>query len=279
MKRTVFVLLSALCMIDAVRAENGGPLKYRFHQAVPQPALFDSVAPLKAVFSFSNTIASSYLRRGMVFNEGLMLQPAVGVAYGNWELGTWSNVVAVETGENKFVPEIDFSLSYNHEGDKYGVKPRANFYLYPANWEHISTLELGVEAYCELDNVGFCVNPNLDIADNYGGLYIDYGIYKEGRLNERLSYEARMLLGWGNKRFCDYYGGEPGRIETNANPKRLPGNESLKSMQLQLSGEYTLNDHFSVKPQLTTFRNFMMGYAFDKRLLRANAAVTCAYTF
>ena len=279
MKKLVFVAFCVLGLSNA-RAENGRPLKNRFHQPVPQPSLFDSVAPLKPVFSFSNTLATSYLWRGMVFNEGLMFQPAVDVTYGKWTLGTWSNVVAVETNGNRFVPEMQFSLCYEHDGENYGVTPQANFYFYPQNWEHISTLELGFDAFYELDNLGFCISPNLDVADNYGGLYVDYGIYKTGWWNERLSYKASMLLGWGNKRFCDYYNeAEPVLIETNANPKRLPEHESLKSMQVQLSADYCVSDRFSVQPQLVMFRNFMMGYAFDSRVLRTNAAVTCAYSF
>lgn len=213
-----------------------------------------------------------------MFNEGLMLQPSATVSYGAFELTGWSNVAAVETGDNAFVPEIDFAASYTYDSKNYGLKPQANFYFYPANWEHISTLELGVEAYYEIESLGFYVNPNLDVADNYGGIYVDYGIYKSGNVNEKFSYDARMLLGWGNKRFCDRYGAEPGAIETNANPKQLL-RQDFKSMRLQMTANYRVTDRFSVQPQVTAFRSFMLGYAFDERLVRANASVTCSYAF
>ncbi len=186
-----------LCAFTSVNAESGKPLKNRFLQAIQQPVSFDSVPRLKPEFTFSNTFANNYTWRSMTFNEGLMLQPALQVAYGNWELGAWSNIVAVETHGNAFIPELDFSLGYAFEGKAYGVKPQANLFFYPSNWEHIATLEIGAEAYYEMENIGFYINPNLDIADNYGGVYIDYGIYKSGDINPKLSYEARMLLGWG----------------------------------------------------------------------------------
>lgn len=278
MKKFVLLSLSMICIAAYALAENGIPLK-RKYLPVPQTVeAIDSLPSLRPEFSFSNTFASSYLWRGLVFNEGLMLQPSASVGYGAFELNAWSNIAAVETHGNEFVPELDFAASYTYEAKNYGLKPQANFYFYPANWEHISTLELGVEAYYEVENLGFYVNPNVDVADNYGGVYVDYGIYKSGDLNEHVSYDARMLLGWGNKKFCEHYANEPLTIETNVNPKQLM-RQDLKSMRLQLTADYKVNERFSIQPQLVTFRNFMLGYAFDKRLIRANASVTCSYAF
>lgn len=278
MKTLILLSLSMICTALLTHAENGKPLKRQYFLLAETEQTTDTLPKIKPEFSFSNTFTNSYMWRGLVFNEGLMLQPSASVSYGKFELNTWSNVVAVETKGNAFVPELDFAAGYTYEAKNFGVKPQANFYFYPANWEHISTLELGVEAYYEIDNLGFYVNPNVDVADNYGGVYVDYGIYKSGDVNERLSYDARMLLGWGNKRFSEHYNPAPSAIETNVNPKRLLPQE-FKSMRMQVTADYAVNNRFSIQPQLVAFRNFMMGYAFDARLVRLNTSVTCSYAF
>ena len=278
MKLYTFIITVLIISAVQTQAENGKPFKQQHLSVLQSAKAIDSLPRLKPTFSFSNTFSNSYMWRGLVFNEGLMLQPSATVGYGHFELNGWSNVAAIETGGHEFVPEIDFNLGYTYEAKNYGVKPQANFYFYPANWQHISTLELGVEAFYEIENLGFYINPNVDVADNYGGVYVDYGIYKSGDLSKRVSYDARMLLGWGNKRFCEHYQTKPESIETNVDPKRLL-TQDLKSMRLQLTADYQVSERFSIQPQLVAFRNFMLGYAFDKHLVRANASVTCSYAF
>src|SRR5688500_3267265 len=128
MKTAFFLLVSMFWTVLSVQGESGKPIKKHlrhFHQAVDP---FDSLQRVAPTFEFSNTFDTMYMWRGLVFNEGLMLQPNVSVAYRNWEVSGWSNVVAVETAGHVFVPELQFSAAYVYETDRYGVKPQANFF-------------------------------------------------------------------------------------------------------------------------------------------------------
>jgi len=264
-------------MVANAFAENGKPTKNTLLPVPAQATVADSLPKQKPQLSLSNAFTNSYYWRGITFNEGLMLQPSATVTYKNWFGTAWSNVVAFETGTAAFVPEFDFTVGYTYECNNLTVSPQANVFFYPSNSTHVATVELGAEMSYETQNVGFYLNPNVDAGDNKGGVYIDYGLFKSGDIDQRWSYDARFLLGWGNKTFRSYYEPVP-VVETNANPMLLKP-ESMKSMRLQGTAVYRAGERLSLRPQLIVFRNFMTEYTLQHDNFRLNGSLTCAYAF
>lgn len=279
MKKLLIVSFAICCAAFQAHAENGKPIKKIILPVPESVEIIDSLPAPKPEFSVSNSFTNGYQWRGLTFNEGLMIQPSVSVSYGNWFANTWSNIVAFEAAGNAIVPEVDFTAGYVIERDNFTATPQANIFFFPSNCSDVATMELGAEMTYDLENVGFYLNPNFDIGYNDGGIYVDYGIYKAGRLNERWSYDTRFLLGWGNKLFCNFYAPAP-VVETTTKPFPLK-EETFKTMRIQASAEYNASDRLVFQPQLTAYRNFMTSYSVQQpsEIVRLNAAVTCSYAF
>lgn len=281
MKKTLLASLTTLCWFCFVRAESGKPLKTTYlptpDAVVAADSKTDSLPSPKLGVSASNAFASSYYWRGLTFNEGLMLQPSATVTYGRWFATGWSNVVAMETKGNAFVPEVDLTAGFTVDKDKFTATPQANLFFYPSNARDVATLELGAEMFYDLQNIGLYLNPNFDIGANDGGVYVDYGIYKRGSINDKWSYDTRFILGWGNKIFCNYY--NPVEVvETIAKPDQLKP-QTMKTMRLQFATSYQATNRWSVQPQLIAFRNFMTEYTSTHDVVKLNGSLTCSYAF
>ena len=141
-------------------------------------------------------VNSAYIWRGQTFNDGVVVQPSVDVAAGNFGFNVWGNLDAddyddqVDSGE---FSEIDLTLTYAIESGPVGLTAGYIEYLFPttemgggegtrelfldASMEPADGLSLGITAYYDVDEVEeYYLNPYIGYSIALeDGLGIDLG--------------------------------------------------------------------------------------------------------
>ena len=154
-------------------------------------SIFMVMAVLNAgsVFAADVTTAidvnSAYVWRGITFNDGMVVQPSVDVAAGNFGLNVWGNLDAddyddsLDSGE---FSEIDLTLTYGIDAGPVGLTAGYIEYLFPttdvgggpgtreifldACVEPADGLSAGITAYYDID----------EVEDYYLNVYMGYGL-------------------------------------------------------------------------------------------------------
>jgi hypothetical protein len=85
------------------------------------------------------------------------------------------------------------------------LSPQLTSFFFPSNHKNIFTVLLSSSLQYDLDPVGIMINPMVDLCGNAGAVHIEYGFYKKSRINHNLNIDSRLLMGWGNASFTDYF--------------------------------------------------------------------------
>ncbi len=149
-------------------------------------------------------VYSSYIWRGLEVNAKGVFQPEAWVSLYGFEAGIWGNLELTDTLENKGkFTEVDYSISYTRDFDLLSASLVYLYYDYP-NTDEEKTQEIGVvlEAGEEL-LAGIEVFWDFDQAE---------GFYAKAALGYALEAGYLLLtpsagLGWGSKKYNDYYFG------------------------------------------------------------------------
>ena len=146
-------------------------------------------------------VNSAYVWRGITFNDGVVVQPSVDVAAGNFGLNVWGNLDAddyddsLDSGE---FSEIDLTLTYGIEAGPVGLTAGYIEYLFPtteaggglgtrevfldASLSPADGISTGITAYYDFD----------EVEDYYLNVYMGYGL----TLDSGLSIDAAASAGY-----------------------------------------------------------------------------------
>lgn len=163
----------------------------------------------KAVsYGFEADLNSSYIWRGIRFNEGFLVQPLAWVsAYGLTFTG-WANVVAsdkdplVETG----LDEIDLILEYGITLRTLEIVPSFTYYHYPED-QSFNSGELAIKAVLPMGPVSLATDQIVDVMEYKGAYFGDAGIEYEREINSELSFSAYSYVAWASSKFNENYVG------------------------------------------------------------------------
>lgn len=233
--------------------------------------------PLKWQYSAEQSLSNSYVWKGIEFYSGVVVKPSFIARYGNFSVQTWSNMPLMLNANNTYNPDINLFVTYQKViKPGFSVTPQLTSFFFPSNYKNIFTTLASTAVKYELEPVGIMINPTVDVCGNLGALHIEYGFFKEARINHNLYVDSKLLLGWGNAMFTDYFVPQPEKPEylkmtRNSTPT------SLRNARLELSADYSVSDRVSLKPQFTFFSNFMRAYTNQRSNVLANGALTLAY--
>ena len=175
-------------------------------------------------------VNSAYVWRGQTFNDGLVVQPSVDVAAGNFGLNVWGNLDVddyddtLDSGE---FSEIDLTLTYAIAAGPVGLTAGYIEYLFPtaeggafrevfldASIEPVDGFSTGITGYYEFD----------EVEDYYLNAYLGYGM----ELDSGLSVDCGASVGYTGEDYS--VGGESG----------------FQEYTLSLGLGYPINDMISV---------------------------------
>ncbi len=184
---------------------------------------------LMAVFFFSAVLAgaspalaadvttavdlnSAYVWRGITFNDGLVAQPSVDVAAGNFGFNVWGNIdlddydESLDKGE---LSEVDLTLTYGFDAGPIGITAGYIEYLFPcaASGGGEATSEIFLDASLEpADGISIGITGYYDIdevVDYYLNAYVGYGI----SFDSGLDVDFSAAVGYAGEDFAIAYGG------------------------------------------------------------------------
>jgi uncharacterized protein (TIGR02001 family) len=199
----------------------------------------DSVENNNYSFEVESTFSSKYVWRGIIYNEGLVFQPAITVNKDNWGAQIWSNLPLHDLNQETFQKEIDFYLWYNLQLGELTISPTIMYYTYPGQ-DANSTGEIGFSLFYPIDNFDLSSSVNMDFKEIGGAFSFQHDITYNNSLNDNLDLSIIASVGWADKKFNNYYIG----IEKVA----------VNYFQTNISLKYMLSENISLKPFVENYR-------------------------
>lgn len=184
-------------------------------------------------FYLETNLANKYSWRGIIYDQGLVVQPTLGVDYDNWTFQLWGNITAIEEDGFAKNHELDFLLQYTFEVGKLVLTPSLQLYTYP-DQEGDSALELFLSCDYPIGEFTFNTTLSRDIKLGIPYLFGTHSLAYSKELNEDFTLDASAGLGWGTEKFNLYYVG----IEKSA----------LNYLFACAALSYTVNDKICLKP-------------------------------
>lgn len=241
-------------------------------------------------------VATQNNRRGVVLNERLVAQPSVAVALpaekeGTIVARTWGNMDLSNANGDAWVPkgdrfgfsQLDWSLLYEQLLGDYLLVMGLNTYSLPKGGMLIrgtGTSELMVEGSTKLSDEYWNLQPRLAVHwdyDEIDGMYFQAGVSRDFPIDEKLSGELDLALGWMDDNQAYYtYGGI------------MANNWSKKSgfADCSLTGRlnYSISEHIEAHGFLTfsdvvtgRFRDNLDDVGIDASQVYLGAGVTWSY--
>lgn len=183
------------------------------------------------------SLLSSYVWRGMVLNNDMVMQPQVtiehyGVSFniwGNYDLG--SNV----SGVSSDFSEIDYTIGYELPLaiEDLVVSVGLAHYTFPnvtnpntGNAEESTTEIFAKGTLRTLENMNIPVIPSLTIfgdVDEVNGTYFLFDVYVPYEITSELSSQVGFSAGYGNTAYNDFYFGQGQGVDADWNDFNFNG--------------------------------------------------------
>lgn len=159
------------------------------------------------IFTLESSAQSKYVWRGLTYNTGLIIQPAITASYNNFSAQVWGSLTAYDVDDDIKRHEIDFILWYEYEIEGLIISPSLSYYKYPGQEDSPSTAELGLSVSYSLDEFTFSTNFSKDLVESKDALAALVEVGYEPEVSENITLSFRPGLGWANKSFNAYYVG------------------------------------------------------------------------
>jgi hypothetical protein len=163
--------------------------------------------------SVSDAFMSKYVWRGQLLNDDYVMQPSIGISYGNLSASVWGNVDMTDYHDNKWeFTEYDWTIGYADKLPgvdilKYSIG--MIYYHFPST--KISTTEVygGLGLDMPLSPT-VTLYRDIDEGDcSYVALSVSHSIEKICELSSDMPVGMSMSasMGWGNDAYNKYYWG------------------------------------------------------------------------
>lgn len=191
------------------------------------------------LFDIESTFASKYVWWGIIYNEGLVFQPAVTVNADNWGAQIWSNVALHELNQSASQIEIDFYLWYNLQLGEMVISPTIMYYTYPGQ-DAESTGAIGTSFNYPFGEFELSSSVNMDFKGATGAFSFQHDLTYNNTLNEYMNLSVMASVGWSDKKFNNYHVG----IE------KLAANY----FQTNITFKYLLSEKLALQPFVEYYR-------------------------
>jgi uncharacterized protein (TIGR02001 family) len=211
---------------------------------------------------------SSYVWRGQVYNNDLVIQPEITVSQYDFSLNVWANYDLAGSstfGVSDDISELDLSLAYTLPIDinQLSFDVGVIYYSYPntpnstGTGAYPSTVELyGRATVTSFEDLEVPVIPSLTLfgdVDEVNGTYVLFDIHVPYDISDVLSVAGGISVGWGNTSYNDYYfPNDPVNSTQDAgfndyNFYGLASYELTENVTAQASATYTLLEGGSIR--------------------------------
>jgi len=189
-------------------------------------------------FYLQTALANKYAWRGIIYDQGLVVQPTLGVDYENFTFQLWGNYTAVEEEGFPTNHEIDYILQYRFEFGDVTLTPTLQSYTYP-NQDAESALELYLSCDYALDDFTLNTTISRELKIDIPYLFGTHSIAYSKEIGVGFNLNASTGFGWGTKNFNKYYTGVD--------------NGALNYVFVNASVECTLTEMISISPFVESY--------------------------
>lgn len=190
-------------------------------------------------FTLESSAQSKYVWRGLTYNTGFIIQPAITASYKNIFAQIWGSYTANDVDDDIKRHEIEFIVWYDYEIESFTFSPSIVYYKFPGQDDAPSTVELGLDVSYSLDEFTFGTSFIKDVVESKGALSVSLTAGYEPELTENISLRFTSEVGWANKSFNEYNVG----ISKN----------SFNYASLNGTFNYTINEVFTISPFVEEF--------------------------
>lgn len=175
---------------------------------------------------------SAYVWRGQVVNDGLVAQPSLTVSKSGFSLNVWGNYnLDADDGNNDF-GEVDFALTYTipESSDNFDIDIGLVNYVFPGSDDDSTT-----EAFVSTIFHNIILTPVLSLYYDFveaDGLYGSLAVSQGFEFSDALSAEIGGSVGYGSKKYNEFYFGNAGG--------------ELNDYNVYISGNYELTENLSL---------------------------------
>jgi hypothetical protein len=185
--------------------------------------------------TLESSLLSAYVWRGQVINDGVVAQPQLTVAKGDFSLNVWANYDLEENhaGSKNEISEIDFTLAYSLPIDINQMAFDVGLinYSFPNNTDEPSA-ESTTELFATATVLSWdWVIPSLSVFADIGngdGSYYLFDVVFPYQISEYLSVEGGVSMGYGSTSYNDYYFDNGSGKDAGINDYNLYGNVSYE---------------------------------------------------
>ncbi len=174
-----------------------------------------------------------------IYDQGLVVQPTLGVDWENFTFQLWGNITAIEEKGFSNNHELDFILKYNYSYGDFTFSPSLQLYTYPDDEEAESALELYLSFDYSLNDFTINTTISRELKLDIPYLFGTHSIAYSKEIGEGFSLNASTGLGWGTKNINKYYAG----VEKDA----------INYIFANASVSYSLNEKVSLTPFLESY--------------------------
>lgn len=157
-------------------------------------------------------LLSSYVWRGQVYNNDMVIQPQITVSQYGVSLNAWGNYnIGKDTsGVSSDFSEIDFTLAYNLPINLSDMQLAvgATHYTFPNTMSEATTEVFVTGSITTWDDLIVPVIPAISVfgdVDEVKGTYVLLELLFPYEVTEYLSAEGGISAGYGNTSYNDYY--------------------------------------------------------------------------
>jgi len=202
-------------------------------------------------------VNSAYVWRGITFNDGVVIQPSVDVAYKGFGFNVWGNIDGDdynETLDKGEFSEVDLTLSYGFDAGPVGITAGYIEYLFPtaASGGGEATSEIFISAGIGIEGFGAGIDVYRDI-DEFKGTYACLSASYGFDLTEELSIEIGASAGYGDDKATGYRDeldfdddGNPIFIDGEQSTTEVKNDDGLYDYNASLSLSYAATDALSL---------------------------------
>ncbi len=151
-------------------------------------------------FGASSGLSNKYIWRGIVYNNGLVVQPEVYVGYNDFSFSLWSNTTLYDV-DGVTAHEIDYTIDYSHSFTKFDVETYLSYYQYIQQVDAPNTAEWFLKGSLPFGDFSVYSNITVDVLEYAGASFLELGLNYEKELTDKLALSAGCLTAFGSKKF------------------------------------------------------------------------------
>jgi hypothetical protein len=192
--------------------------------------------PSSISYGIENDFLNQYIWHGIIYNEGLILQPSVWISKDNISFSVWGNITSYDVNSAIKRNEIDFFVEYYNELENFELESSLGYYIYPKQEDSPPTAEANLKLLYNVFESKLYTNLTLDVLEYPGSFTGELGIIHEVNINDDLNLFLDINASVANKKFN----------ETNIDS--YYSHNSLNYLSFSLSSNYYFTDVLYIKP-------------------------------